>query len=126
MKRENFHVGQTVYLFHIGDRGCKTNIEERIIETKVVSIGRKYLKVDYWGKTKMEFDMTDDFREKTIYTPNYQLYLTKEDIYRVVNTHHLYLVVRHKLNTTLSNIPMEGLQEISAIIDKYSEVNHDE
>ena len=45
MKKEGFKVGQTVYVYLIGDaaRRKKTD-EKRIEEWEVISIGRKYIK----------------------------------------------------------------------------------
>lgn len=118
MKREDFHVGQTVYLFRIRDYYSESTIEKRIVETNVIAVGRKYLTVDYWGR--MSFDMTNDFCEKSIYSPSYELYLSKEDIYQAVKTKRLRVIVRNKLEDTLSKIPLEGLQDILEVLEKYN------
>ena len=119
MTKQDFHVGQTVYLYHERNHCKESTVEERIIETKVISVGRRYLAVDYWGR--MEFDMTNDFRQKTIYSPEFALYLSKDDIYLMIETENQRHVVRDKLSRYLSALPLEGLQEIMAVIDKYIE-----
>lgn len=119
MKREDFYIGQTVYLFHIRNYDRNATLEERIKEVKVISVGRKYLTVDHWGKH--EFDMTKNFREKTIYSPSFELFLTKEAIYRVVETEMARKEVRNKLDKYLNSIPLEGVREILAVIGKYTE-----
>lgn len=120
MTKQDFHVGQTVYLYHERNHCKGSTVEERIIETKVVSVGRRYLAVDYWGR--MEFDMNNDFRQKTIYSPEFVLYLSKEEIYLMIETGNQRHVVRDKLSRYLNTLPMEGLQEIMAILNKYAEV----
>ena len=90
--KQDFHVGQTVYLYHERNHCKGSTIEERIIETKVISVGRRYLAVNYWGR--MEFDMTNNFRQKTIYSPEFVLYLSKEEIYLMIETENQRHVVR--------------------------------
>ena len=119
MTKQDFRVGQTVYLYHERNHCKESTVEERIIETKVISVGRRYLAVDYWGR--MEFDMTNDFRQKTIYSPEFALYLSKDDIYLMIETENQRHVVSDKLSRYLSALPLEGLQEIMAVIDKYIE-----
>ena len=120
MTKQDFHVGQTVYLLR--DRKRRSDpvaIEDRIIETKVISVGRKYIAVDYWGR--MEFDMTNNFRQRTIYSPEFTLYLSKEEIYLMIETWNQRHIVRDKLERYLNLLPLEGLQEIMTILNKYVE-----
>lgn len=124
MTKQDFHVGQTVYLFHERNHCKDSTLEDRIIETKVISVGRRYLVVNYWGR--MEFDMTNDFRQKTIYSPEFVLYLSKEEIYLMIETRNQRHIVRDKLNRYLSTLPLEGLQEIMAVLNKYMEVKANE
>lgn len=124
MTKQDFHVGQTVYLFHEINYRSGATLEERIIETKVISVGRKYLAVDYWGR--MEFDMTDNFRQKGPYFPNFTLHLTKEEIYLTIETREQCHIIRDKLERHLHSVPLEGLQEIMTILNKYVEVKANE
>lgn len=124
MTKQDFHVGQTVYLYHERNHCKGSTVEERIIETKVISVGRRYLAVDYWGR--MEFDMTNNFQQKTIYSPEFALYLSKEGIYLMIETENQRHVVRDKLGRYLNLLSLEGLQEIMATLDKYVEVKADE
>lgn len=89
MKKEDFHKGQTVWVYLIGDaaRGRKTT-EERIQEWEVVSVGRKYItarpKGTYrWHDTK--FEIENGFRQVyTCGTVDYLLFLSKEDIFNEI------------------------------------------
>lgn len=78
MTKEDFKPGQTVYLLPIKYMAYEYRvIEKRIKETKVLSVGRKYITVEY-GKTK--FDIGNEFREVTNYSIEYKLFLSKKDI----------------------------------------------
>lgn len=79
MKKEDFKTGQTVYLLPVRFMPYDyLRIEKQIIETTVLSVGRKYIKVDYCGG--VQFDINNDFREVTPHSIYYKLYLSKEDI----------------------------------------------
>lgn len=120
MTKQDFHVGQTVYLYHMENHYKGSTVEERIIKTKVVSVGRRYLAVDYRGR--MEFDMTNNFQQRTIYSPEFALYLSKEEIYLMIEAEKQRHVVHDKLRGYLNLLPLEGLQEIMTILNKYAEV----
>ena len=80
MKREDFEVGQTVYLFRILNYTRGETLEDRIREAKVLSVGRKYITVDFCRS--MKFDIANDFREVTDYSPSFKLYASKEQIFQ--------------------------------------------
>ncbi len=78
MKKEDFKPGQTVYLLPVRMMKWEyLRIEKQIRETKVVSVGRKYITVEHGN---IKFDITNDFREVTNYCVEYKLFLSKEDI----------------------------------------------
>ena len=88
MKKEDFHKGQTVWVYLIGNaaRGRKTT-EERIREWEVTKVGRKYItakdKSLYW---EAKFDIENNFRHVyDIGTSDYALFLNKEEIYKMIN-----------------------------------------
>lgn len=77
MTKDDFYVGRSVYVLQV--LNCsKKPLEERITEVKVKSVGRKYITVDFWGD--MKFDIANNFRQVTSYSPHYRLYLTREEI----------------------------------------------
>lgn len=87
MKKEDFYKGQTVWVYLTGNaaRGRKTT-EERIQEWEVLKVGRKYItakpKVGGW---EQRFDIENNFRHVYTYgTSDYELYLTKEEIYEKI------------------------------------------
>jgi hypothetical protein len=120
MTKEDFKVGQTVYLLHVLNYGRQSTLEERIKEVKVLSVGRKYITVNYWGN--MRFDITDNFREVTIYTPNYKLYLSKEKIFAEAKRYSMEKEVERAFrweNKIVRKMTTEDLQIILDIINKY-------
>ena len=88
MRKQDFHKGQTVWVYLIGNaaRGRKTT-EERIREWEVTKVGRKYItakdKSLYW---EAKFDIENNFRHVCdIGTADYALFLNKEEIYKTIN-----------------------------------------
>ena len=77
MTKEDFYPGQKVYLLQVLNFRDKT-LDQRITEVEVKSVGRRYVTVNFYGN--MKFDISINFKEVTEYTPNYRLYLKREDI----------------------------------------------
>lgn len=82
MTRDDFSVGQTVYLKTISNWHDCWN-REKILEATVTGIGRKYVTVAI-GKDargwECQFYIDEGFRQKTKYSPDYVLFLSKQDI----------------------------------------------
>ena len=87
MRKEDFHKGQTVWVYLIGNaaRGRKTT-EELIQEWEVLKVGRKYITAkSKSGGWEQRFDIENNFRHVYTYgTSDYELYLTKEEIYEEI------------------------------------------
>ena len=78
MKKEDFKVGQTVYLRLTEDATRGRTLDDLIREAKVVSVGKKYITISYADCNEVKFDL-EKFKEKTDYCINYKLFLTKND-----------------------------------------------
>lgn len=121
MKKEDFKVGQTVYLLAIEyERFEFHRIERRIKEVKVLTVGRKYITVNLGGG--MRFDITNEFREVTNHSPTYRLYLSKEDIQREFKRKETIKEIQEKVKYgggLLNRMTEEDLQTILTIIRKY-------
>lgn len=118
MKRDGFKPGQTVYLLRINGRN--PNQQENIVEAKVLSVGRKYLNVMYQGEVK--FDMTKDFKQVTIYTPEFRLYQTKEEILKELDRTKKRAGIRLACewpNDALDRMTGEDLDTVYQILEKY-------
>ena len=79
MTRNDFVVGQTVYLktiSHLFDSWKK----ERIVKGVVSKISRKYITVKEGG-WEYRFNIENDFRQETEYAIEYELFLTEQAVY---------------------------------------------
>ena len=121
MKKEDFKPGQTVYLLPVRFMAYEYHvIEKRILETKVESVGRKYITVHY-GKTK--FDISNDFREVTNYSIDYRLFLSKEAIMEDFKRRKMEERVQtafHFPNHVARKMTFDELETVFNIVKKYS------
>lgn len=121
MKKEDFKPGQTVYLLPVRFLAYDyLRIEKQIIETTVLSVGRKYITCDF-GRT-IKFDITNDFREVTNYSTSYKLFLSKEDIKKEFKRKQMEERIStafHFPNLAVRKMTFEELQTIFDIVNKY-------
>ena len=121
MNKDDFKPGQTVYLLPVKFLAFDyLRIEKRIIETKALFVGRKYITVEYG---RIRFDISNDFREVTNYSIEFKLYLSKEDIQndfkrkkmeeRIQTAFHFPSHVERKMT-------FDELQTVFDIVQKYS------
>ena len=120
MDKNCFAKGQTVYLLNLSDgRGRKGQIEE----ATVVSVGRKYITANLWN-WDYKFDMEDDFREKSNYSPTYKLFISRDDALHYIDRIELEKdalnAVRnvYRIRSAASD---EELKTIISIVNKYCE-----
>lgn len=120
MNKADFKPGQTVYLLSVKYMAYEYRvIENRIRETKVVSVGRKYITVEY-GNTK--FDIANEFREVTNYSIEYKLFLSKRDIENAFKRNKMEERVQtafHFPNLAVRKMTFDELQTILNIVNKY-------
>ena len=121
MKKEDFKVGQTVYLLE--QRFTEFDyrrIQGFIKEVKVLKVGKKYITVDFYGG--LRFDIANEFREVTNYSPTYRLYLSKEDIQKEFQRKETIKEIQEKIRHSsgmLNRMTEEDLQTMLNIIRKY-------
>ena len=122
MKKEDFKPGQTVYLLPVRFMAYDyLRIEKQIIETTVLSVGRKYIKVNRCGWIR--FDMTNDFREVTNYSIEYKLFLSKEDIrndFKRRKMEERISTAFHFPNHVARKMTFEELETVHGIVTKYT------
>ncbi len=122
MKKGDFKPGQTVYVLPVRFMEFDyLRIEKRIMEAKVLSVGRKYITVDF-GR-QLRFDMTNDFREATDYVVSYRLFLSKEDIKNELKRRQMEERVKSAFyfpNFVTSKMTFDELQTVFDIVKKYS------
>lgn len=127
MRKEDFHKGQTVWVYLTGNaaRG-KNTTEERIQEWEVVSVGRKYITArpkgtGLWLDTK--FDIKNNFQQVYTYgCADYVLYLSKEDVlqdvWRSQTREYIRRCARWE-SLIIGIMSDEDLQTVSEIFRKY-------
>lgn len=115
MKKEDFHKGQKVWVYLIGNAARrKKTVEERIQEWEVVSVGRKYITARPKGMIsgcETKFEIENDFRQVYQYgCADYVLYLQKEDI--------LHDIWRSKTSTYIKKCCGFGSSVVGQMSDK--------
>ena len=121
MRKADFKKGQTVYLLPIRYVGYEYHrIEGLIKEAKVTTVGRQYLTAEYYGRP-IRFDIFHDFREVNNCTPNYRLYLSKEDIRKEIKRKEEKKLIydSFKWHGILDRMSDEDVQIILDIVRKY-------
>ena len=122
MKKEDFKPGQTVYLLPVRFMAFDyLRIEKQIIETTVLSVGRKYIKVNRCGG--MRFDINNDFQEVTNYSIEYKLFLSKEDIkgyFKRKQMEERISTAFHFPNHVARKMTFDELETVFNIVKKYS------
>ena len=129
MEKKDFKIGQNVYLKIVeGSNRArrindKCNIDNWIEEKTVTKIGNKYITVanpnnTEWGEEK--FDVTNNFNH--FYTcggQDYELFLSKEDILRDLESEKLYNKIKDKFSSwkNKSKYTLEQLQSMIEILN---------
>ena len=123
LKKEDFHKGQTVYILKTTNRRKDSTLEENIHEAKVLTVGRRYITTNWWGR--MRFDSEKGFQEDTIYTPSFKLYLSKEQIFKEAERYSIENEVEKLFRWeygTIRKMTTEDLKAILDIVNKYRKV----
>lgn len=122
MKKEDFKPGQTVYILPVRLLIYDyLRIEKQIIETKVESVGRKYITVNHFGKVR--FDISNDFQEDTNYASAFKLFLSKEDIklhFKRRKMEERVSTAFHFPNYMARKMTFDELETVFNIVKKYS------
>ena len=122
MKKEDFKAGQTVYLLPVRFMAYDyLMIEKQIIETTVLSVGRKYIKVNRF-RDGIRFDINNDFREVTDYSIEYKLFLSKEDIqadFKRRKMEERVSTAFHFPNYVTRKMTFDELETVLNIVKKY-------
>jgi hypothetical protein len=107
MNNTNFVVGQEVVLKIITgsneyrrlpkEANGKPDILKRLIFTTVKSVGKKYITVDY---RDTKFDKTDEYRQVTNFSKDYELFACAEDAINADTLESLWSRLRHTISST--------------------------
>ena len=123
MRKEDFHKGQTVYLYDLHDRRKDITTEDRIKPAEVVTVGCSYISVKLYS-TVYRFDIANCFRQASDYAPMYSLHLSKEAIFETIKDSKERDKIARSFNWNaypriVERLSEDDKQTILAIIQKY-------
>lgn len=127
MKKSDFKKGQDVVLLRMGSLRNHNTVDERIVRAKVISVGRKYITVstsERFRVRSVQFEIEDDFREVTDYSPNYRLFLTEEALRKHCERKSIERQVDTAFRRThrlVQEMSLDDLKVVCEIISKYRE-----
>ena len=114
MEKSDFKVGQTVYLKTRKFGMCWES--EEIEEATIKTIGRKYITVAVSPYLEYQFDIEEDFCEKTDRSPTYELYLSKQDIYDYWQKEYLLWRIGRELMMHRDAVDLYALKSMAQIL----------
>lgn len=114
MEKSDFKVGQTVFLKTRSYGMCWE--KEKIEEATVKTIGRKYITVAVSPWREYQFDMEENFQEKTDTSPTYDLYLSRQDIYDYWQKEYLLWRIGRELMTHRDAVDLYALKSMAQIL----------
>ena len=121
MKKEDFHKGQTVYLLLLSNAARGKHGEELIMEATVTGIGKKYITVSpgYYSRN-VRFEIEDNFREHSNYSPEQKLFLSREEIVNRLEKEKLLCWFRDsfRIFSQNKNFSLTALREAREILEK--------
>lgn len=110
MTRDDFIVGQTVYLktiTHLFDSWKK----ERFVKGVVSKVGRKYITVKVGLSCEYRFNIENDFRQETEYCAEYKLFNTEQGVYDYWQQAYLRVEIGNLLARDGSKLQLRALKE---------------
>lgn len=110
MARNDFVVGQTVYLKTVS-HALECWKKEKIVEAIVSKIGRKYITVKTSPYCEYRFQLENDFREKTDYCDEFQLFLTEQAIYDYWQHAYLRTEIENHLKWNGEKLQLRALKD---------------
>ncbi len=114
MTRNDFTVGQTVYLktiSHLVDSWKK----ERVVKGVVSKIGRKYITVKY-AFYEYRFNIENEFKQETEYAAEYELFLTEQAVYDYWQSAYLRAEINKFLARNGTRLQLRALKNMATIL----------
>lgn len=124
MTRNDFVVGQTVYLktiTYLFDSWKR----EHIVKGVVSKVGRKYITVKEGG-FEYRFNIENDFRQETEYAIKYELFLTEQAVYDYWQQAYLRVEIGKILAKNGQNLQLRALKEAAQALGIPLDYNEEE
>lgn len=116
MTRNDFMVGQTVYLKTISN-SCECWKNERFITGVVTKVGRKYITVQDGPFREYRFNIENNFRQETQYSAMYQLFLSEHAVYKYWRSKRLKFEIEKKFERYGNSIDLRTLERVATELD---------
>ena len=92
--------------------------EKRILRATVVTVGRKYITVEYRNWPPIMFDIEDDFRQVYDCSEDYKLFLTEQAVHDYEERRILFRELRETFNyTNEEKYSLEQLRAVKSIFE---------
>lgn len=122
MNIKDFKVGQTVYVELTGNASRGKTPEQCIEEWEITYVGRKYIEALKKGSLfKTVFEWREEYKsfvQKTAYSINYVLYLTKQEIEEKQEKSRLFREIEQRFRYgSQRDISLEQLRAIHGILE---------
>ncbi len=125
MNIKDFKVGQTVYVELTGNASRGKTTEQCIEEWETTYVGRKYIEAAKKDKNQLRFKTVFEWREehksfvqKTVYSINYVLYPTRQEIEEKHEKNRLFMEVEERFRYgSQRDISLERLRAIHGILE---------
>lgn len=125
MQLTDFKVGQTCYCLCANNKARTTKKEHHIQKWTVTAIGRKYVTLKPESspsrfETTIQFDSTDEFRQKHSYgSPDYTLFLTEVDLYNYLQKRDDLLFIYKNITPFADHMSPEDCHTVRKLLEKY-------
>ena len=117
---EDFKVNESVFLKPIGNQRLhvRRDIEEHILEAKIIKIAKKYIFVDpVKRRSPMKFYIDTLIEANDL--PNWKLYINKEDILDEIESENLITEIGYALEySNRKKMTLDQLKRIKKIIEE--------
>jgi len=129
-RKLNLKKGQKVVVRYINDklRGIPdksiNGIDRWAVSGEATKVGRKYIYVKIGSYNEQQFDIEDDYRQKTnIGSPDYKLYTSKEEILAEIKAEELYTDVKRYFSSWSNDnkFTLDQLERVKDIVKESEE-----
>lgn len=106
--------GMTVFVLNINNAARWS--EQKLDETRILSVGRKFFVLDEYQKERFFIDTL--ISDGCGYSPNYKVYLSKYDYDNEIECNRINKKIEERFRYGKSDLDIKKLKEIENIIDK--------
>lgn len=129
MKNEKIKIGSHVFIRLVGNAARSVDPDKLIQEWEITKVGRKYIYAKPLGRDNAWNEVCFEFVEKywnynpgcwvekSDYSPNYILYLSKQEVFNEVKKQELCQKLSKFATTSVSALNIDELQQVCDIFE---------